>query len=144
MKNIKIITAVLLIFLLVSSCGPEPEDIRYEFTIYNVSSYPVKLAVFGLYVKVQNSHIDTTFFLSQNSEIVFNSDNFTLVPFGAASDSVYIVFDNNKQIIYMRDDGNSRNILLESSYSGGNISDYCRKYEYFITDEDYANAVEIE
>ena len=141
MKNTNIITIVLLNFLFISACGPEPPDTDTEYTLKNVSSHNIKIEIFDAYF----DHIknDTIFFITSNSDISYRFINNSHLPFGGPTDSVYIVFNDTKQIIYRWDDENPRNILDLNSYDGGKVSDYWYKYEYFITDDDYDNAVEI-
>jgi hypothetical protein len=119
----------------------EPEDTQIDFTIKNVSTHNVKLKVFNAFFDFVGK--DTTFLLPINSEITYQYTNIVGYPFGGGEDSAYIIFDNVKQIIYRRDDGKLRNILDIKSYIGGEVKEYWYQYRYEITNEDYANAVEI-
>jgi hypothetical protein len=120
----------------------EPENTQIYFTIKNLTTHNVKLKVFNAYLSYVFE--DTTFLITPNSAILYEIiDRPPYRPFGAGGDSAYMVFDNVKQIIYRRDDGQTRNILDINSHTGGQVTEYYYKYQYEITDEDYANAVEI-
>lgn len=133
---------------MVSSCGTGEPETQTEFIIENVSSYKVELTVFDAGMPNQYSK-DVTFLLNSNSEVshyyITDGENQPYTsPFSGSADSAYVVFDDNLQIIYRRDDSNLRNILDINSYVGGKIGDSYFKYTYYITDEDFENAVDIE
>jgi len=144
MKKINIVVAMLLTFLLISACGPEPFDTYTDYTVKNTSSYNVKLTVFDVDFDSVIKNKDTTFLISPGGKINYVSLNWVREPFSGQSDSAYIIFDNNKQITYKQHDEKQRNILDINNYIGGEENDYLYKYEYTITDEDYDNAVDIE
>jgi len=135
---------IIIISLSIASCGGRWENIdtHIDYTIKNVSTHNVKLKVFDAYMSYVVE--DTTFLITSNSAISYEFINRAPVnPFGGAEDSAYIIFDDVKQIIYRRDDGQARNILDINSYTGGQVKEYWYQYRYEITDEDYANALEI-
>ncbi len=141
----KFILLIVVVGSLISSCIREFET-RTDFTIKNVSTHNVKLIVFDAGMPNQNIK-DTSFLLPPNSEIIYyyildGEDAPYNSPFGPA-DSIYIVFDDNLRIIYRRDDLNPRNILDINSYDSEQVDSWY-KYQYFITDEDYENAENIE
>jgi hypothetical protein len=138
MEKLKIIIMLVAISL-INSCimEPEPEDTIVEYTINNSSSHNIELTFFNVYV-ADYLYKDTTFFLTQNSNIEYHP------PFGGTNDSSYIIFDSIRQIIYRRNDGQARNILDKNNYTGGKVNDYLYQYEYEITDDDYENAIPIE
>jgi len=134
----------LLIMPLFLSCGTgEPmDDTQIDYITKNISSHNVQLIIF--YKNSNNIYKDTVFSIPSDNEIKLSYINIIVdSPFGLPNDSAYIIFDNIKQIIYVRDDGQARNILDINSYEGGKVTEYSYKYQYEITDEDYANAVEI-
>ncbi|MBI9056011.1 MAG: hypothetical protein JEY96_19475 [Bacteroidales bacterium] len=139
MKKIEIILLINIIItvLMFNSCEPEPENVKIDYKIINESGFNVKLNFFNIYMK-DNVYKDTTFMLEINSEIEYHP------PFGGVEDSVYIIFDNSKQIVYRRNDGQIRNILNESSFEYIKIDDSYIIYEYILTDKDYEIAEDIE
>ena len=144
MEKLKIII-VFIAFSMLNSCimKPEPEDPETNYIIRNISAHDVKLTVFDAYFDYVWK--DTTFIFEPNTEISYTYYEGTIhYPFGGAEDSAYIIFDNLKQLIYRKNDGQARNILNFDSYSGGKVDDYLYQYKYEITDTDYANATPIE
>ena len=135
----------IIIVLSIYSCGTgEPKyTSKIEYTISNVSTHNVKLTVFN--ALIINDYKDTSFILSPNSDIVYKYDFLTVYdgPFGLIADTVYVFFDVDKQIKYWRDDGKQNSIFGVSSFIGGYTDYGLSKYQYFITDEDYENAEEI-
>ena len=143
MKNINIIIAILLTWVLVSSCEPEPPDKYTNYIINNVSNHNVKLLIF--YNWFDDSNNDSLIVISKNTEIKNTYINSTpIIPFGLAVDSLYIHFNENRRIIYRKNDEHLRNILDINSYDVRKNGNYLYEYEYTITDEDYDNAVNIE
>ena len=135
----------ILIALTILSCdtGEPMDNPQIDYTIKNLSMHSVKIKVFD--AEIDNVYGDTTFlFPSINSEISYSSHGGIIYVFGGSEDSAYVIFNDNLRIIYRRDDLNPRNIIDINSWSGGKVDDYLYKYEYFITDEDYENAVNIE
>lgn len=138
---------LLLAILFIISCEPEKES-RANLYIKNDSSHNIELTVFNAWLPNQNSQ-DTTFVLEPNSEISYffivdgELSNYNLLPFGGTADSVHLDFNDNLRIIYRREDLNPKNIIDINSWTGGKIDDYLYEYEYFITDEDYENSIEI-
>jgi len=140
MEKLKKILLAVIVISIMNSCvmKPEPPDLHNHYTIKNVSTHSVKLKVFNAYLNYVFK--DTTFVFSTNSEILLSFINTSPDrPLSGFESSAYIIFDNIKQIIYVRDDGQARNILDINSYVEGKVN----QYQYEITDEDYANAVEI-
>ena len=129
----------IIIFILVISAfhscisEPEREPVFIDYTIKNASSHLVSLSFFNVYIN-DGRYVDTTFKILPSSEIAYHP------PFGSTKDSAYIIFDNIKQIIYRRDDGKLSNIFIIKNYIGGKVTEYHYLYQYFITDQDYANA----
>ena len=142
MKNlIRIIITAFFISMIYSCFDPEPVTPKNDYTIKNVSSYNVKLKVFDAYFDYL--YKDTTFLININEEIYYRYVNRSGAPFGGGEDSAYVIFDDIRQIIYRRYDGNPKNILDINSYYVVKNSDTWQEYEYFITDDDYDNAEEI-
>lgn len=123
---------IVLIIIGLYSCGPEPYNAEIKYLISNASTHNIELIFFHM-----PEYKDTIFFLLPNSIIEYNS------AIRGISDSAYLNFDNDKQIIYRWNDGKSRNILDENNYFGGKENDYLYQYVYAISDEDYDNAIEI-
>ena len=139
MKKLIILASAIY---LMCSCGPEPEDMITDYIIKNSTMHNVELTIFYTFFDKNNG--DTTFSIPAKEEIKESYFSMNIdSPFGGAEDSAYIIFDNAKQIIYRRDDGQLRNILDINSYLGGEVKEYWYQYQYTITDEDYANALEI-
>jgi len=137
----KILVFVLLV-LAMNSCKPEPADSEYDYIIINNSSYHVNLNIF--YLNYDSVPKDSLLALSSNAEIKNHHINYN--PGNAFSlpvDSVFLIFDNTKRLVYRKDDGQLRNILDINNYTGGKVNDYWYKYQYIITNEDYFNASEI-
>lgn len=143
----RIIILVITVFL-IHSCWiePEPEDVKSNYTIKNASTHNVKLKIFDLYIQESNYYCDTTLLLMQSSEVSFQYKFLSYLDgaFGPAADSVYIIFDDVRQIIYRRNDGNPRDIFNINNWDKIIESDTYFKYIYIITDEDYSNATTIE
>jgi hypothetical protein len=129
MKNFIII---LLIFISLFSCKPEPYNAEIKYLISNASTHNIELTFFHT-----PDYKDTIFFIFPDSIIEYNS------AIGGFADSAYLNFDNVKQIIYRLNDGMTRNILVEDNYMGGKVNDYLYQYVYEITEEDFENAIEI-
>lgn len=131
--------------LVIISCGPKPEDSKLYYTIKNASTHILKLKVFDLFDQESNNYCDTTFLLNENSEIIFRYEYLSSIDgaFGPAADSVYIIFDDIKQLIYKRGDGKNRNIFDIENYEEIEIDDDLQ-FTYSITNEDYENAILIE
>lgn len=56
-------------------------------------------------------------------------------------DSVWLVFDDNKKLVYRRDNCSIKNIICENTYScGAGKEPYWSYCTYTITPEDYKNA----
>jgi hypothetical protein len=146
-KNI----ATILLLLLVTGCIKEYETSAW-YKIKNISNHEVKIKIFHFYTQYMGAgNIDSTFILSLNSEIEYfykqkcdrkGPEENTVEPFIDA-DSAYIIFDGSYRISYRQTDSNPRNILHMSSYAGGKTDKRIFKYQYYITDEDYKNAVKI-
>jgi len=138
----KLIILVPVIFAL-CSCGPKPENTQIDYITKNISAHDVKLIIF--YYNCDSFYTDTIISIPKNGEIIkrYIDQYIGNSPFSLNDDSANIVFDNVKQISYKKGDGQSRNILDINNYEGGKVTEYYYKYQYEITDEDYANAVEI-
>ena len=139
----KIHILLLAITLFIISCEPEPMDTQLNFTIHNNSKYTVELGIFKAYF-MYSPIKDTTITIVSGTDLnyrLYNQGGHN--PFGMSSDSVYISFNKYRRLIYKIGDNQIRNILDINSWSGGKVDDYLYKYEYFITDEDYENAIEI-
>jgi hypothetical protein len=82
-----------------------------------------------------------TFLLEQNSEITLTSELSSQTPLSEVSDSVYILFNNERQIVYKRDAfQTNKNIFNIDNYEGGYVDYGVWRYRYYITSEDYQNA----
>ncbi len=140
MKKYRLLLAIIFII----SCEPEPYDAQLNFTIHNNSKYMVELGIFKS--KFSNSPIrDTSFTIGSGSELNYTFYNKSgQEPFGMSSDSAYITFDNIRRLIYKREDNQIKNILDVNSWKVDTVNDHTYEFEYFITDEDYENAVLIE
>ncbi len=133
----------LIVILAMHSCfEPEPEDITKDYITKNITTHNVKLVIF--YKDYNNQNKDTIFTLSPYKEIKQRYINrYVEYPFGIPADSCYIIFDESRQITYKRDDGNLRNILDVNNYEGGLVKGKWYQYKYYITNEDYSNAIVI-
>ena len=139
--NISILTAALLY-----SCTGEPMDIVNEYVVENISSHDVKLIVYERFPKEDNSFLDSNivYIIPQNGEIRMNYiDVLANSPFGLFNDSASIIFDNIRIIKYNKDDIQARNILNIDNFNGGKIDKYFYQYFYYITNDDYENAIEV-
>ena len=135
MKKLIIFATVIFAFC---SCGPEPENTRIDYITKNISSHNVNLLVF--YKNYNNK--DTLFSIPSKVEIKQSYINQDVdCPFNLNYDSAYTIFDNVKQTIYRRNDGNVRNILNVKNYITIKFTESQIIYLYDITDEDYANAI---
>ena len=143
------IILIIIVGSIVSSCGDgEPKySTSTEYTIRNVSSQNVKLIVADAYDN-NNDYIykDTTYVLLPNKEIKHLYEFQAPIggPFGPGADTVIVVFNDTKQVIYFRNDGKLRSIFDINSFDGGYTKYGLYKYQYYITDEDYSNATIIE
>ncbi|MDX9695120.1 MAG: hypothetical protein RBT49_04945 [Bacteroidales bacterium] len=142
----KVLILMTFAGLLTSSCGNGEPETRTDFIIKNSSSFDIELEVFNAWLP--NLRLkDTLIKLAINSEFryYYNVDGENasyFLPFGYP-DSAYIVFSDTQRIIYRRDDLNPRNILDINSYEGGKVANSYFIYTYYISDEDYENALAI-
>ncbi|MBN1182271.1 MAG: hypothetical protein JXB49_08295 [Bacteroidales bacterium] len=138
-----------LIFMItvsiIISCGngePGMINSQIDYITKNTSIHNVKIIIF--YENVNNIKEDTIFSIPPNLEIIQRYINQIVdCPFGLPADSANIVFNDQKQITYRKNDGKSRNILDVNNYTGGLVKDEWYQYQYFITDEDYNNSIPI-
>lgn len=145
-KNV--LTILLLLFIF--GCNKDySTGALYKIT--NSSTHSIQLKVFHFLSQNNGAHIDSTYNLPSASTITDQFvgktskrkvDSFSIDPFFNA-DSAQIIFDGNKRISYKQTDTNPRNILHLSSYSGGKTDNRSFEYQYYISDDDYKNAVKI-
>jgi hypothetical protein len=145
MKNLIII--IIINGTIISSCIKDYETVT-SFYVKNISNHEVILTVFNAEFQTLGSYKDTSYTIPQYSEISYYSvskgkDSHYYYPFGPLADSAFITFDNSLRIIYRRNDSSPRNILNIENYKGGKKNDELYEYTYSITNEDYANAIEI-
>ncbi len=142
----KFIVLTIVIGLFISSCGDgEPKyDTSTEYTIKNISTQKVKLIVEDDYFN--NEYKDTIYLLLPNTEIQHLNEHMTPIdgPFGPGADTVIVVFNDIKQIIYFRDDGKPKSLFNIKSFEGSYTKYGLYKYRYYITEEDYSNATTME
>lgn len=145
----KNIVTILLMFMLMGCNKDYSTGALYKIT--NSSTHSIQLKVFHFLSQNNGAHIDSTYNLPSASTITdqFEGktskrkvDSFSIPPFFDA-DSAQIIFDGNMRISYKQLDANPRNILHLSSYTGGKTDKRIFEYQYYITDEDYKNAVKI-
>ena len=131
---------IFIVFVLaLISCKPEADDCDYRFIILNSSDYHLYINVF--YLNSDSIPKDTLFTLNPNDECKFEYiDCFPVNAFNLPADSVYLIFNSTKQIVYKKDDNNSRNILLLDAYENGIENKYWYTFRYNITNEDYSTA----
>lgn len=133
------ILVFIIIALAMNFCKPEPEDNIYDYSIRNNSSYHVDLVVF--YNDSDNILKDSLFVLNSNTEIKNQYiNNNPGNAFSLPVDSVFLIFNNTKRLIYRKDDGQLRNILDINNYTEEKVNDYWYKYQYIINNEDFLNA----
>jgi hypothetical protein len=144
--NTKIVL-LMIISLLLSSCGMEPESLT-EFIVKNSSSHNVEFTIFNGELPHKVGAQTITILLNEDSEesYIYTMDgenrfydNYVL----GGPDSVYITFDNNRLITYKPNEPDPRNFIDISSWEGEKMSDTHYIYTYSITNEDYENATEI-
>jgi len=136
MRNLLIFIFFVLALI---SCKPESNDCDYRFIILNSSNYHLDIIVF--YLNSDSIPRDTLFTLNPNDEYKFEYINrFPGNAFGLLADSVYLIFDNTKRIIYKKDDQDPRNILLLDACENEIENEYWYTFRYYITNEDYSNA----
>ncbi len=143
MKNI--ILLVVGISLFSSSCGTgEPmEQPTYSYIIRNKTTHDIKIKVFDACMRKGYLSTDTTFLLpSINSEVKYSFEATSYV-FGCKVDSTYIIFNDNRRIIYRRGEPSIRNITYRSRWMLEKVDDDRLEFEYNITEEDYKKAVKI-
>jgi hypothetical protein len=148
MKN-KLMTIILM--LLVIGCNKD-YTLNATFEVINNSSHIVHLKVFGVWIQNLSEYsIDTIYFLNQGSAVKYfydvrtgnkSADDLNIDPFMDA-DSAQIIFDDKYRISYDLTNSNPRNILRKSSYTGGKTEKLAFSYFYYISDDDYKNAVMI-
>ena len=61
-------------------------------------------------------------------------------PFGIEADSAIITFNDNRKLIYRRDDSNPRNILNIDNFIGNEKKGNVYELGYRITEADFSNA----
>ena len=144
----KYVILFMLVGLLLTACRPEPmDDTKTIYRIYNLSNHNTQLSLFNALLPLSGVKQDTTFnFINNKLEIIIINRNESILLF---SDSAYITFDDSLRITYRKFDSKPRNILHVneqgySGYSGGKKSDDMYEYNYYITEDDYKNAVKIQ
>ncbi|HRW63112.1 MAG TPA: hypothetical protein P5132_06470 [Bacteroidales bacterium] len=141
----KLIILLVIIGLIIYSCEPEPQDPTTHFQIKNNSSYNVEVTIYNARMP-DNSLDDLTVFLSSNYAMTYSyvcsSNEYPLMD---KADSAIIVFNDERQIIYRKNDDQLKNILDISSWNEEISAVYYKYlYIYSITNEDYENAENIE
>jgi len=137
MKNIKYIIIAFSVFTLYS-CTEDPET-QTEHYIINNSNQEISLRFYKVGDIQDSVYIESDAFIKYTYSFrgivkrppPFYSDSVTV----AFNDTTIITHYNSNSII-------DRNILVETSWTGGEIDEYQYKYEYIFTDEDYEEAVE--
>ena len=147
-------TGIIIILTLLLGCVPEAKMYEATYTINNSTNNEVILRVFKLFEN--GNYNDYTLFTDdsfygENVEGTnfdyFNDLNNSEPSVSYSSDSIYVVFDNERILKYVfsgDSNGNSvfsqplnRNILRGGNYT--NISNDI--YEFVLTEEDYNNAI---
>ncbi len=142
MKNI-IIFIIAISFIFSSCCTGEPMDQpTYSYTIRNKTTHNIKIKVFDACMKGRYLSADTTFLLPSNSKVEYSLETTPYV-FGCKVDSTYIIFNNNRILIYRRGEPSIRNITYRSRWMLEKVDDDRLEFEYNITEEDYKKAVKI-
>jgi len=133
---------IILVLFLFSSCIKEPPYTYSYFTIVNKSNHNLAIRLFNRNLDrwFQNDSIH----LLMNDSIGFSRSAKERIeyPF-PVTDSLYIVFDDFKRLVYKLPFDWSRNILDYESYSGGMIKEYEYRFRYVITEQDYLDAIAI-
>ncbi len=131
---------IIIVLFLASSCIKEPPYTYSYFTIVNESNHNLAIRLFNrnFDFKFQNDSIH----LLSNDSIGFSRSEKESIsyPFPHA-DSVYILFNDSKLLLYKIPLDGSRNILDYESYSGGMIKEYEYRFRYVITEQDYFDAI---
>lgn len=130
----------MLSLLVVFSCIKEPPVTYSYYTIVNESTHNLVIRLYSRNLPA-NLQYDSLLIL-QNDSIGFSRSAKESIeyPF-PVTDSVFIVFDDSKRLVYKLPFDGSRNILDYESYSGGMIKEYEYRFRYVITEQDYLDAI---
>jgi len=127
---------ILLFTIVLNSCTePEPPVIESKFRYINKCGYEVDFKSFGDEYSSFTVMSDAYFERINKEEGVIGSGPFY-------GDSLEIVFNGTKHIIYHWKDDSLRNPLLLESYNQKKISNYQYEFTYIITEQDYLNALD--
>jgi hypothetical protein len=146
MRNTIIILSIAIVLVFFSCDRMEPYT-NVEFVVINNSSHNVELHYF-IFMTAYSSVKDTTFNIPENSEIrIFYEDDMGSSiygsPLGLIPDSVYIIFDNTKRIVYKQAEIDDKGILDIENYDEEQVDEHNYEFTYTISETDYDNAVEI-
>lgn len=142
MKTIVLILTILII-LFSTSCNKIDYSYSWTQNIQNLSNHDCKLTLYT------NHTFKDSLILSKSKSILILEDEddgaLAFLPFYSAkenlySDSIVIRFDDNKVLRYSRNSLDTRNIFRKENYTE-NIENKNATYTYYITSQDYQNAV---
>nr|WP_321407031.1 hypothetical protein [uncultured Carboxylicivirga sp.] len=134
-----IVFAVVLL-----SCIKEP-SLTTQTVVRNESSYLIRYIIYGYNT---TDYTDTINILADSQYLEENfSDDGSFMIFPIGSDSVKIIFNTDKQLVYVHyiDDTNrDRNPYSIDAYNKEKMTDEYYRFTYSFTNEDYKNALPIE
>lgn len=130
----------IILIALVLSCIKEPPVTYSYYTIVNESTHNL---VIRLYIRNLPASLQyDSLLILKGDGIGFSRSAKESIeyPF-PVTDSVFIVFDDFKRLVYKLPFDGNRNILDYESYSGGMIKEYEYRFRYVITEQDYLDAI---
>jgi len=144
MKNLLIYFFIAMLL----GCTPKEDVGGSSFVYFNQTGAQVTVNVYNITLPSINGTWNEAYEIAAGEKFhidyVFKGFSCTDKPFGGTADSVKIIFGNQKEKVYRKNNLNSRNPLLIGNYQLSSKSeDYC-EYLYTITEEDYNNAAPIE
>lgn len=137
----------LMIVLLFASCRKQRESYPYKsaYIYHNNSGHYVQIAVYRT-----NSNIDDSTFTVRSGDVMYaeysGTDGLPVPFYRQQPDSMEVVFDSTKRIIYTRTGdngfGKSRNMLnkADAGYAEKQLGPRVSQFDYNITTADYMNA----
>jgi hypothetical protein len=135
---------ISLFVLLFSSCIKDYTTIT-KFIIENNFEYELKIKVKRFKTEI-GSQVDTIFTLGSGSKINHHYEQkgehaVYEYPFGVASDSIFIHFNDTVSSLFSKNEESQYNLLKIENYSGGKTKKGLYTYTYMITDQDFQEAL---
>lgn len=140
----KLLLIIGMVSNMLHSCSKGEIDRVYlhKFIFVNINNQEIVIAQYKSGEKHNNNNNN----ISAGDSIIQTVDLFAgdisdIIPF---SDSIEIVFNEQKALKFFPNSIVQHNILNLEEYDSLNLTDELKEYHYLVTDEDYDNAITIE